>query len=127
MMFFLALCVTCATVAGLWALVSRTKSKLPYPPGPKGLLFIGNALDIDPQRPHRTFAQWGKIHGLWTNAYLCSKLTRLSLLWRGHRLSSYPWARCYHPELRKDFADSGRWTVCNIFWSLPFTSIQGVS
>ncbi|KAI6169122.1 hypothetical protein EDD17DRAFT_1525435 [Pisolithus thermaeus] len=34
MMFFLALCVTCATVAGLWAL-----------------------------RPHRTFAQWGKIHG----------------------------------------------------------------
>ncbi|KAI6098051.1 cytochrome P450 [Pisolithus croceorrhizus] len=30
---------------------------------PKGLPIIGNALDIDPQRPHLTFAQWGKIHG----------------------------------------------------------------
>ncbi|KAI6108214.1 hypothetical protein F5141DRAFT_1121584 [Pisolithus sp. B1] len=53
MMFFLALC----------ALASRTKSKPPYPPRPKGLPIIGNALDIDPQRPHLTFAQWGKIHG----------------------------------------------------------------
>ncbi|KAI6159796.1 cytochrome P450 [Pisolithus thermaeus] len=63
-MFFLTLGLACATAIGLWVLTSRTKSKLPYPPGPKpGLPFIGNAFDIDPQRPHLTYAQWGKIYG----------------------------------------------------------------
>ncbi|KAI6003407.1 cytochrome P450, partial [Pisolithus marmoratus] len=38
-------------------------SKLPYPPGPKGLPFIGSALDIDPQGPHLTYTQWGKTYG----------------------------------------------------------------
>ncbi|KAI6006539.1 cytochrome P450 [Pisolithus orientalis] len=42
---------------------TRLWSKLPYPPGPKGLPFIGNALDIDRKRPHLTYAQWGKTYG----------------------------------------------------------------
>lgn len=64
MTFFFALGAACATVVGLWVLVTwARKSKLPYPPGPKGLPFIGNALDIDRKRPHLTYAQWGKTYG----------------------------------------------------------------
>ncbi|KAI6003409.1 cytochrome P450 [Pisolithus marmoratus] len=62
-MFFLTLGVTCLTVVGLWVLATRAKSKLPYPPGPKGLPFIGSALDIDLQRPHLTYTQWAKTYG----------------------------------------------------------------
>ncbi|KAI6039239.1 hypothetical protein EDC04DRAFT_2505196, partial [Pisolithus marmoratus] len=31
-------------------------------PGPKGLSFIENALDIDPHRPQITYTQWGKTY-----------------------------------------------------------------
>ncbi|KAI5988512.1 cytochrome P450 [Pisolithus albus] len=63
MVFFLTLGVTIATIVGWWVLASRAKPKLPYPPGPKGLPFIGNVLDIDPQNPRSTYAQWNKTFG----------------------------------------------------------------
>lgn len=64
MTFFLALGATCAAVVSLWVLATWVqKSKLRYPPGPKGLPFLGNALDIGPQRPQLTYAQWGKTYG----------------------------------------------------------------
>lgn len=63
MMFMLTLGVTFATVVGWWVLASWAKPKLPYPPGPKGLPFIGNVLDIDPQAPRPTYAQWSKTYG----------------------------------------------------------------
>ncbi|KAI6003412.1 cytochrome P450 [Pisolithus marmoratus] len=62
-MFFLALGAACVAGVGLWILATRAKSKLPYPPGPKGLPFIGSALDIDLQRPHLTYTQWAKTYG----------------------------------------------------------------
>ncbi|KAI6003411.1 cytochrome P450 [Pisolithus marmoratus] len=62
MILLFVICTTCVAVS-LWILGSRPRSKLPYPPGPKGLPFIGNALDIDPQRPQLTYAQWGKTYG----------------------------------------------------------------
>ncbi|KAI6003413.1 cytochrome P450 [Pisolithus marmoratus] len=63
MILLLVFCATCIAVVGSWVLASRAKSKLPYPPGPKGLPFIGNALDIDPHRPQITYAQWGRTYG----------------------------------------------------------------
>ncbi|KAI6042970.1 cytochrome P450 [Pisolithus marmoratus] len=62
-MFFLALGAACVAVVGLQVLATRAKSKLPYPPGPKGLPFIGSALNIDLQRPHLTYTQWAKTYG----------------------------------------------------------------
>ncbi|KAI6108216.1 cytochrome P450 [Pisolithus sp. B1] len=62
-MFLLALGAACTTIVGLWVLASRAKPKLPYPPGPKGLPFIGNAFDIGPQGLQHTYAQWSKIYG----------------------------------------------------------------
>ncbi|KAI6117220.1 cytochrome P450 [Pisolithus croceorrhizus] len=63
MVFLLALGAACTTIVGLWVLASRAKPKLPYPPGPKGLPFIGNAFDIGPQGLQHTYAQWSKIYG----------------------------------------------------------------
>ncbi|KAI6042971.1 cytochrome P450 [Pisolithus marmoratus] len=63
MILLLVLCATCTAVVGSWVLASRAKSKLPCPPGPKGLPFIGNAFDIDPHKPQITYAQWGKTYG----------------------------------------------------------------
>ncbi|KAI5988515.1 cytochrome P450 [Pisolithus albus] len=62
-MLFLTLGVAFATVVGWWVLASRAKPKLPYPPGPKGLPFIGNVLDIDPQSLRSTYAQWSRTYG----------------------------------------------------------------
>ncbi|KAI6042968.1 cytochrome P450 [Pisolithus marmoratus] len=63
MAFFLPLSAICTAVVGLWAVATRARSKLPYPPGPKGLPFIGSVLDIDSQRPHLTYTQWAKTYG----------------------------------------------------------------
>ncbi|KAI6003406.1 cytochrome P450 [Pisolithus marmoratus] len=62
MTFLLTLGATCAAIVGLWVLSTRAKAKLPYPPGPKGLPFIGSVLDIDSQRPHHTYTQWAKTY-----------------------------------------------------------------
>ncbi|KAI6123318.1 cytochrome P450 [Pisolithus croceorrhizus] len=55
----------CITVAGLWLAtrITRRKSSLPYPPGPRQLPIVGNAFDIDPKQPHLTYAEWGKAYG----------------------------------------------------------------
>ncbi|KAL4064490.1 cytochrome P450 [Scleroderma citrinum] len=55
----------CAITIGLWLVVRmvQRKTELPYPPGPKRLPIIGNALDIDMKEPHVTYAEWGKTYG----------------------------------------------------------------
>lgn len=55
----------CIIVAGLGLAIriTRKKSSLPYPPGPRQLPIIGNAFDIDPKQPHLTYAEWGKAYG----------------------------------------------------------------
>lgn len=55
----------CIIVAGLGLAIriTRKKSSLPYPPGPRQLPIVGNAFDIDPKQPHLTYAEWGKAYG----------------------------------------------------------------
>lgn len=53
-----------------WYPFAKPRSNLPYPPGPKGLPLIGNALDIPKEAPWLTFrdycAQFGEFqHRQW--------------------------------------------------------------
>ncbi|KAG6330074.1 hypothetical protein ID866_9014, partial [Astraeus odoratus] len=61
----LAVSTTGAIMAGLWLILhtARKKSKLPYPPGPRGLPIIGNIFDINLDEPHLAYVQWNKIYG----------------------------------------------------------------
>ncbi|KAG2064540.1 cytochrome P450 [Suillus decipiens] len=40
-----------------------TKNHAPYPPGPRGLPFIGNIQDIPHIKPWLTYAEWGRKYG----------------------------------------------------------------
>jgi hypothetical protein len=42
---------------------SRTKRRLPTPPGPKGWPIIGALFEIPPTHAWKTYAQWGEIYG----------------------------------------------------------------
>src|SRR6267154_3871001 len=39
----------------------RRRPALPFPPGPKGLPILGNALDMPRENPWLTYWQWGKM------------------------------------------------------------------
>ncbi|KAI9507628.1 cytochrome P450 [Russula earlei] len=41
----------------------RRRPALPFPPGPKGLPILGNALDMPNKNPWLTYLQWGKMYG----------------------------------------------------------------
>jgi hypothetical protein len=57
-------------VALLFVWKSKTKSpSLPLPPGPRQIPFLGNALDIDTDKPHVTYTQWGHQYGLSSNSF----------------------------------------------------------
>lgn len=55
----------CTVTIGLWLTVRMIWGKLglPYPPGPRRLPIIGNALDIDLKAPHVAYTEWGKTYG----------------------------------------------------------------
>lgn len=40
-----------------------TGKKKSYPPGPKGVFFLGNLTQIDPTAPYKTLTSWVKDHG----------------------------------------------------------------
>ena len=55
---FLALCSV-----GLIARKKLTPHQLPLPPGPKGLPFLGSALEINKNEPWLTYVEWKKLYG----------------------------------------------------------------
>ncbi|KAL4072597.1 cytochrome P450 [Scleroderma yunnanense] len=50
-------------LVGLWLATRKKNGRLPYPPGPKGLPVIGNALDLNMKEPHVTYAKWAEQYG----------------------------------------------------------------
>jgi hypothetical protein len=58
--FVLALSAIFAVKLAYDALSRNVKARLPYPPGPKPKLFIGNTLDFPKVDGGRIFAEWGK-------------------------------------------------------------------
>lgn len=47
-----------------WKLIFRNSRGLPYPPGPKGQLLIGNLHDLPTIKPWITYMNWGKLYGM---------------------------------------------------------------
>lgn len=62
----LSIGAACVITIGVWRAIRtiRGRAGLRYPPGPKGLPILGNALDIDMNEPHVTYTEWGKTYGL---------------------------------------------------------------
>lgn len=56
-------------LTGLFAIYVRfndRRSPVPFPPGPRGLPIIGNALDMPSSYPWETFSEWGKKWGKYS-------------------------------------------------------------
>ncbi|KAI0267785.1 cytochrome P450 [Gloeopeniophorella convolvens] len=49
------------------------RSRAPLPPGPKGLPFFGNVLDMPTCREWETFTEWGRKYGPITYVHLCGE------------------------------------------------------
>ncbi|OJT05249.1 O-methylsterigmatocystin oxidoreductase [Trametes pubescens] len=59
-LYLAALTAVVLALRGIWF---RTASKIPLPPGPRGLPLLGNLFDIPRQSAWQTFAAWSKDYG----------------------------------------------------------------
>ncbi|KAI0724640.1 hypothetical protein C8Q72DRAFT_857352 [Fomitopsis betulina] len=49
-------------------IVDSERRRKGLPPGPRGLPFIGNILQLSSTDQHKQFAQWGAQYGQWTRS-----------------------------------------------------------
>lgn len=59
----LAIAITVVSLVFAYRLLYRTCRNTPFPPGPKGLPFIGNIFDMPSEKEWLTFARWGEKYG----------------------------------------------------------------
>ncbi|KAK0450589.1 cytochrome P450 [Desarmillaria tabescens] len=59
----LDIAIALASLVFLWRLFRRTRRNTPFPPGPIGLPFVGNLLDMPAEKEWLTFAKWGEKYG----------------------------------------------------------------
>lgn len=52
-----------AIALGAYFLFFQTPNHLPYPPGPKGLPLLGNALDLPREKEWETYSDWARKYG----------------------------------------------------------------
>lgn len=91
---FYAAIIALLAILIIWT--RRSNSKLPYPPGPKGLPLIGNIRDVPALQEWITYAQWSRDFGmfklLWvyleTDTYQTPSFRRDSSEPRGHTSAS---------------------------------------
>ena len=60
----LILIPSCSAIYFVFKLLRGSSSMPPFPPGPRPLPFIGNALDVPLSSPWLVFAQWAKCYGM---------------------------------------------------------------
>ena len=101
----------------VWTSKAKLSTRLPLPPGPRRIPFLGNALDINIAEPHVTYMQWKRQYGVSSaaNSFTAPTKIDLSLMCRGHHILSAAWTGLHHCEL----GDSGqsvvrRETLCDI-------------
>jgi len=63
--FYTAVAVAAVVLALFLRLSTRAvhPRHLPYPPGPKGQLLVGNVLDVPASYPWLTYRDWSKTYG----------------------------------------------------------------
>ncbi len=63
----LDIAIILAGLAFVWRVFRRNNRNAPFPPGPKGLPFIGNLFDMPTEREWLTFTKWGEKYGIIFN------------------------------------------------------------
>lgn len=59
---------TLLIAATVYSIFFNNTNKLPYPPGPKGIPFLGNALDLPREKEWETYSDWARKYGRVTSA-----------------------------------------------------------
>ncbi|KAI6016204.1 hypothetical protein EDC04DRAFT_2750032 [Pisolithus marmoratus] len=71
--FFISLLCFGILLFTLWRSRARRVSSSLLPPGPRGLPWVGNVLDIDASQPWVTYEEWGKRYGDLTYSRVLGK------------------------------------------------------
>ncbi|SJL03002.1 related to cytochrome P450 CYP2 subfamily [Armillaria ostoyae] len=74
----LAIAIAVVSLVFAYRLLYRTCRNAPFPPGPKGLSFIGNIFDMPSEKEWLTFARWGEKYG----TVITSDIVSVSVLGR---------------------------------------------
>ncbi|XP_072909870.1 cytochrome P450 2D20-like isoform X1 [Hemitrygon akajei] len=120
---FTALAVFCTVFCLVFDFMKRRKTCGNYPPGPRGLPFVGNILQVDLSNPHLSFAKLWKKYGDvvslefgWTNLVVLSgyKTLKEALVKKSEDFADRPTPAIYEKHFQRSgegivFARYGNW------------------